>query len=44
MDENWIVRITQLSDRIEFIKICCGHHHTIGLDKNGILYTWGMGS
>lgn len=28
----------------EFIKISCGHHHTMAITENGELYIWGMGS
>jgi len=28
----------------EFIKISCGHHHTMAITEEGELFIWGMGS
>lgn len=27
-----------------FIKICCGHHHTLAINEEKNLFVWGMGS
>ena len=43
--ENRVVGIVELKiDKVIFLKISCGHNHTIAIDINYKLYTWGMGS
>jgi alpha-tubulin suppressor-like RCC1 family protein len=32
---------TDTGDKLEWIQIECGGHHTVGLTKNGEVFTWG---
>ena len=36
-------KITQIKTKLKFMDICCGNNHTLGLDCNGKIWSWGWG-